>query len=203
METILEIDKDLLIWINSFHTGWLDPVMLMITKTEFWSPLYLFFIYLIFKKLDRNAWFAMAGAGLTILLADQITASIMKPFFQRLRPSQDPAIQNLIHLVVNSKGEIYRGGLYGFASSHAANTFGTAMFMWLLFKDHTRWIALAFLWAASMTYTRLYLGAHFPGDILVGGIVGMLSGRAGFKFFAWLKRRRERKGVEVELGSRQ
>ena len=119
METILEIDKDLLIWINSFHTGWLDPVMLMITKTEFWSPLYLFFIYLIFKKLDRDAWFAMAGAGLTILLADQITASFMKPFFQRLRPSQDPAIQNLIHLVVNSKGEIYRGGLYGFASSHA------------------------------------------------------------------------------------
>src|SRR5262245_50303337 len=126
MDTILELDKDLLIWINSFHADWLDPVMLLITRTFFWTPLYLFFIYLIFKKFERDAWFVMAGAALTILLADQITASILKPTFQRLRPSNDPDIQNLLHLVTDSKGVIYRGGLYGFASSHAANTFGTA-----------------------------------------------------------------------------
>jgi len=192
MDTILEIDKNLLIWINSFHADWLDPIILIITKTAFWTPLYLLFIFLIFKNLDRDAWFALAGAALTILLADQITSSIMKPFFQRLRPSHDPSIQNLLHLVANSKGEIYRGGLYGFASGHAANTFGVATFMWLLFKNRTRWMAFAFLWAAVMTYTRLYLGVHFPGDILFGSLVGVLSGLAGFKLFEWLKMRKNR-----------
>ena len=198
METILEIDKDLLIWINSFHAVWLDPIMFVITKTAFWTPLYLFLFFLIFKKLDRDAWLAMAGAGLTILLADQITAGIMKPVFQRLRPSQDPSIQNLLHLVADAKGEIYRGGLYGFASSHAANTFGISTFMWLLFKDRSKWMALAFIWAASMTYTRLYLGVHFPTDILVGGIIGVLSGVAGFRFFGWLKRKREKRLLKLE-----
>jgi undecaprenyl-diphosphatase len=190
MDTILELDKDLLIWINSFHADWLDPIMLVITKTFFWTPLYLFFIFLIFKKLGKDAWFGLAGAALTILLADGISAQIMKPFFERLRPSQDPNMQNLLHLVTNSKGEIYRGGMYGFASSHAANTFGTATFMWLLFRDKTKWIGLAFIWAASMTYTRLYLGVHFPGDILVGGMVGVLSGIAGYKLYVWLNKRR-------------
>jgi undecaprenyl-diphosphatase len=193
MDTILELDKNLLIWINSFHADSLDPIMLVITKTAFWTPLYLLFIFLLFKKLEKDAWLAIAGAALTILLADGITAQIMKPLFQRLRPSQDPDIQNLLHLVTNSNGKIYRGGLYGFASSHAANTFGTAMFMWLVFKDYSKWIGLAFLWAASMTYTRLYLGVHFPGDILVGGVVGILSGFAGHRLFVWLKRKREAK----------
>jgi len=193
METILEIDKDLLVWINSFHTDWLDPVVLIITKTSFWTPLYLFFIYLIFKKLGQDAWFALAGAALTILLSDQITSSIMKPFFQRLRPSHDPSIQDMLHFVANAKGKIYRGGLYGFASGHAANTFGTATFVWLVLKDRTRWIALAFLWAAVMTYTRLYLGVHFPGDILVGALVGVLSALTGYKLFRWLKERRNKK----------
>lgn len=193
MDTILELDKDLLIWINSFHADWLDPIMLIITKTFFWTPLYLFFIFLIFKKLEKDAWFALAGAILTILLADGITSQIMKPFFERLRPSQDPSVQNLLHLVTNSKGEIYRGGLYGFASSHAANTFGTATFMWLLFRDKTKWISLAFIWAVCMTYTRLYLGVHYPGDILVGGMIGVLSGIAGYKLFGWLRKRRHEK----------
>jgi len=195
MDTILEIDKDLLIWINSFHTAWLDPVMLIVTKTAFWTPLYLFFIYLIFKKLGPNAWFAIAGAALTILLTEEITSGLMKPFFQRLRPSNDPSVQNLLHLVADSKGVIYHGGKYGFASSHAANTFGTATLMWLLFKDRTRWMIFAFLWAAIMTYTRLYLGVHFPGDILVGALIGVLSGVAGYKLFMWLKGRRERRTV--------
>jgi undecaprenyl-diphosphatase len=193
MDTILEIDKDLLIWINSFHADWLDPIVLTATKTAFWTPLYLLLIFLIFKNFERDAWFAMAGAALTILLADQITASIMKPLFQRLRPSQDPTIQDLLHLVANSKGNLYRGGLYGFASSHAANTFGTATFVWLLFKDKSKWIGLVFFWAIVMTYTRLYLGVHFPGDILVGGIIGALSGIFGFRLFNWLKARRKKK----------
>ena len=193
MDTILELDKDLLIWINGFHADWLDPVILLVTSTEFWIPLYLLFIYLMFKKLERHHWVAIACAVITIILADQITASLMKPLFQRLRPSRDPSVQNFLHLVVNSKGEIYRGGLYGFASSHAANTFGVSVYLWLLLKDRTRWIGLAFLWAAIATYTRLYLGVHFPGDILVGALVGALCGFVSFRLFKKIVAIREKR----------
>lgn len=191
MNTILELDKDLLVWINSFHVDWLDPIMLTITKTEFWTPVYLLFIYLIFQKADSmTAWWMVAGAGLTVLLADQITASIMKPFFERWRPSRDPNVNYLLHLVMQPNGEPYTGGKYGFASSHAANSFGIATYMWLQLRSKYKWLVLFFIWAAFLTYTRLYLGVHYPGDILVGGLVGVLSAFAGIKFFKWIEAKR-------------
>ncbi len=100
----------------------------------------------------------------------------MKPFFARLRPSQDPSVQTLLHLV-----DGYRGGLYGFASGHAANTMGVAFFVWLSMRSVYRWIGLIFIWAIVMTYTRIYLGVHYPGDILVGGVIGLFCGWIGYK----------------------
>jgi undecaprenyl-diphosphatase len=182
IEELIELDKKLLVFLNGFHSPVLDPVMLFVTKTEFWIPLYAFLIFLMFKNFKREAWFLLIGAAITILLADQITSSIMKPFFERLRPSQDPSMQNLIHLVDN-----YRGGLYGFASSHAANTFGVALFVWLVLRPVYNWIFLIFLWAAVMTYTRIYLGVHYPGDIMVGALVGLVSGWVGFKSSEFLR----------------
>lgn len=126
----------------------------------------------------------LAGAGLTILLADQITSSIMKPYFARLRPSHDPALNGLLHLVNG-----YKGGLYGFASGHAANTFGIATFFWLLFRSRYNWIGLLFLWAVAVTYTRLYLGVHYPSDILVGGTIGILSGTTGHLLTMFLQKK--------------
>lgn len=185
IEELLEWDKRALIFLNGLHTQGLDPVMLTITKTFFWTPLYLFFIFLIFKTWKKEGWMFLLGAIVTIVLSDQITSSLMKPFFERLRPSHDPTIQNLLHLVND-----YRGSLYGFASSHAANTFGIAMFMWLAFRGIYRWIFLVFIWAALMTYTRIYLGVHFPGDILVGALVGMISGWLGFRISLYIKNKK-------------
>jgi len=181
MDSIIELDKKLLVYLNSMHMDWLDPIMLQITKTQFWIPLYLFLIYLVFKNFNTRGWLVLAGAGLAILLADQITSSLMKPYFERLRPSQEPTLQGIVHIVND-----YRGGLYGFASSHAANTFATALFVWLLFRNKYKWMPILFLWAAVMTYTRIYLGVHYPGDILVGGIVGLFSGWAGYRFYLYL-----------------
>jgi len=183
----MELDRRLLVWLNSFHTGWLDPVMYYTSQTLFWLPLYLFLLWLIIKDFKKEWWIPMIGIAITILLADQITASIMKPFFARLRPSQEPTLQGIVHLVTDHNGEIYTGGLYGFASSHAANTFATATFFTLLFRSKHRWITWLFLWAAGMTYTRIYLGAHYPGDILVGGTVGVVSALVGFKVYRWIK----------------
>jgi len=114
MTKILEWDEQLFLWMNSFHSPWLDPVMLLITKTAFWMPLYVVLLYLIFTHYKKEGWLILAGIGLAILLSDQITSTLMKPLFERLRPSQEPALQGFVHIVNG-----YRGGLYGFASSHA------------------------------------------------------------------------------------
>lgn len=184
MDKIIELDKKLFLFLNGFHTDELDSVMLLITKTNFWTPLYLLLIYFIFKRYNSEGWLILAGAAIMIILSDQITSSLMKPFFARLRPSHDPSLQGLVHLV-----DDYRGGLYGFASSHAANTFATALFVWLLFRDSVKWSWVIFIWAVLIAYTRIYLGVHFPGDILGGAMVGLGCGYVGFQFCKWLAKK--------------
>jgi undecaprenyl-diphosphatase len=182
IDQLIEYDKELLQFLNGFHAPWLDPVMLLLTETVAWLPLYIFLLYVIIKEHKRESWIILLGIALTILLADQVTASIMKPYFARLRPSREPSLQGLIHLV-----EGYRGGQFGFASSHAANSFGAATYFFLVFRHAKRWIIWLFLWAAILTYTRIYLGVHYPGDVLVGASVGVVCGWIGFKFSEWLK----------------
>jgi undecaprenyl-diphosphatase len=169
IEFFLELDKNLFIELNSYHAEWLDRVMVLVSHKLTWIPLYLAMVYLIFKIYGRKGIVAVICIALTIVLADQITSTFMKPFFARLRPTHEPELSDLVHIVNG-----YRGEKFGFASSHAANTFGLALFVFLLFRERTRQVRWIFLWALIVAYSRIYLGVHYPGDIIVGAVVGMI-----------------------------
>jgi len=178
IDQLIALDKELFFILNGIHTPWLDIIMESMSKTLVWLPLYLFLFYQIFKEYKTRSWIVLLGVGLVILLTDQTTSSFMKPFFGRLRPSHEPSLEGLIHLVNG-----YTGGTFGFASSHAANTFGLATYLTLVFRSSKPWMMWLFLWAALMSYTRIYLGVHYPGDIAVGAAVGMLFGWISFLIY--------------------
>jgi len=185
METLAGWDRSLLLFLNSLHSEGLDPVVLAATSTTFWTPLYLWFIYLMFVKLDRKAWLALVAVALTVLLADQSASGILKPLVGRLRPSHEPGLQDLLHLLTDGSGQPYKGGLYGFPSSHAANAFGVATFLWLTLRKQIRWVWVVFLVAAIISWTRLYAGVHYPSDVLTGALIGSGWAYACWKGFNW------------------
>lgn len=174
MDQVIALDKALFLLLNRQHTLWLDPVMVFLSNTWCWLPLYLILVVQIVRMYKSKSWIPLLAIALVILMSDQITTTLMKPFFARVRPSHEPSLVNLIHLVNG-----YKGGLYGFASSHAANTFGVATFLSLLFQQKP-WHLWLFVWPVVVSYSRIYLGVHYPGDILAGAIVGILCGWVAF-----------------------
>lgn len=182
ISTLDKLDKQLFLLLNDLHTSWMDPVMFYASKTEVWTPMFLLLLYFIFKDHRKETWIILLGVALTILLADQITTSIMKPWFGRLRPSWSPDLSGLVHHVND-----YRGGKFGFPSSHAANTFGTAVFL-VLTHSLRRWMYLLFVWALFVSFSRIYLGVHYPGDILAGALIGSACGWLASRVVFFLKR---------------
>ncbi|MFT4033251.1 MAG: phosphatase PAP2 family protein [Siphonobacter sp.] len=164
-----EIDTEVFLALNGAHTSWLDPIMYWISDRDFWFPFYgIFVAWLIWKYRRKAPGIILTCVG-TIALADQITSSILKPWVARLRPCHEARIERMVHVVWEC------GGSYGFASSHAANSFGFALTVFLLLGRENPWTKYLFLWAALVSYSRIYVGAHYPLDVLVGAIVGMLA----------------------------
>jgi undecaprenyl-diphosphatase len=188
IEALTELDKQLFLYLNGLHAGWLDPIMLYISQTYIWIPLYLLLLFFILKNFGRDSWIPLLGILVTIVLSDQITSSVIKPLFERLRPSREPSLSGMVHIVNG-----YKGGLYGFVSSHAANTFGVSLFVWVLFRSEYKWLWVLFIWATIVSYSRIYLGVHYPGDILGGMAIGFASSFSGIKFYQWLQKFMKRK----------
>jgi undecaprenyl-diphosphatase len=171
IDFLLEIDRFLLIKINSWHAPWLDSVMITLTNGLTWLPLFLLVIGMMIYKFRWQSLVLLVFIGIVIFLTDRISAGLIKPWVGRLRPSHETDLEGLLHLVNN-----YKGGLYSFVSSHAANAFGIATFLWLTIRKRIGWIWIMFVWAIVFSYTRIYLGVHYPFDILGGAILGMVIG---------------------------
>ncbi|HEY9117966.1 MAG TPA: phosphatase PAP2 family protein [Roseivirga sp.] len=166
----LEIwDKALFKFLNGLHNSFFDFLMPGISNKYIWIPLYLLILYYLIRRSGFKTLYIIIGIGLLIFLSDQSASGILKPWVERLRPCYDPTLEGQVHLLKGC------GGKYGFASSHASNSFAVAMFAWLMLKDHIKFIWLLFPWAILVAYSRVYIGVHFPGDIMVGAILGILS----------------------------
>lgn len=170
IDTLIELDKEALLFLNSLHSPYWDNFFWMFTNKIVWIPFYLTVAYVLFKNHGLKGIVTLLIVGLLITLCDQISTNIFKEGFERFRPSHNPELKDIIHLVAGK-----RGGTFGFVSSHATNSFGLALFLALLFKNKITSIFL-FLWATINSYSRIYMGVHFPGDILGGLLLGLLLG---------------------------
>ena len=165
---MLELDTDILLWINGHHTEWLDGVMWYISQAWVWIPLYVVLIGLLIWRFGWK-WGLVYTVALVaaVGLSDWISSGVIKHLVCRPRPTHEPALEGLVH-VVNG----YVGGAYGFVSSHAANTMSLAVLFGLIWNkiNHQAWWLLSYV--VVNCYSRMYLGVHYPGDILGGLLVG-------------------------------
>ena len=169
MGMLEQLDQQLFLFLNSVNSPFWDKVMLFLSMKVVWAPLYLVILIYLGKKYKKKFRIIILFVILAVALTDQ-TALIIKYSFDRLRPCHEPSLQGLVHLV---KGEC--GGKFGFVSSHAANSFNVALLSLMFIKK--RWYSVSIIfWAAAVAYSRIYLGAHYPGDVLCGAIVGSLIG---------------------------
>ena len=180
LERLNAIDTKLFLWLNNHHSPFMDKLMWFISGKEEWIPLYLIIIGYIVYKYRWKSIYVFIAVGLFVTLADQISTSVFKDGFKRLRPSHVEELKGMVHHVND-----YYGGLYGFVSSHAANSFAMAAFTSLLFQK--RWYTISiFIWASVVSYSRIYLGVHYPGDIIAGALLGYVIGYGVFKLYAYI-----------------
>lgn len=173
-------DKNLFLYLNGMHTNWLDPIMKALSSIPFWIPFYVLLIgWMIYRRRTEGVY-ALLFIGLAFGLTDQLSVHLFKNVFQRLRPCHDPEIQSLVYSLENC------GGRFGFISNHAANTFSLALFSSLFWKNKYFSIGI-FIWATAVSYSRIYVGKHFPLDVLCGAAFGLLCGWVSYLLFVWSK----------------
>jgi undecaprenyl-diphosphatase len=165
------LDRDLLLWINSHHNTFLDAIMYWASDRFVWIPLYVFLLVLFIKSKHIKTWLVLICAALLILLCDQ-SANLFKEYFKQLRPCHEASLINLLHLVNG-----YCGGTFGYVSSHAANSTGLAVFVLMLHNNKLPWLRyIMVFYVLIICYSRIYLAAHYPSDIMRGIFIGIVFG---------------------------
>ena len=173
------MDTMVFLTVNSHHNAYFDSVMWLVSGKLIWVPMYVSLFFVLLKNYSYKVVFAILLAiGVIILFTDSFTAQIIRPWVCRLRPSNlDNPMSSMVHIV-----DGYRGGAYGFPSNHASNTWGLAFFITFLFRRY-KLTFFFFLWALLVCYSRMYLGVHYFGDLLIGGLLALAGASTVFYVF--------------------
>ena len=168
IDFLIEVDQAMMLALNDMHTAYLDSFMMLFSGRWAWVPMYVaIFCAVLWRYGWRRGLLLSLAVGLAVTIADQTCASLLRPLAERLRPANlDNPLSTMIHIVNG-----YRGGQYGFPSCHAANTFALAAAVAILLRRRGV-VTFVYAWALVTCYSRIYLGVHYPGDLLVGAIVG-------------------------------
>jgi undecaprenyl-diphosphatase len=170
LEYLEKADESLFLFLNGFHNSFLDVIMYWASDQLFWIPFYGWLAFFLFRKLGRTAWRYFFLIALMIVASDQLSSHLIKNWVRRPRPSHVTSLANRIHF-----SKAGPGGEYGFVSGHAANGFALAVFLLLSLPQEYRPLKILVLsWASLVSYSRIYNGVHYPGDVIGGALLGTL-----------------------------
>ena len=192
LQRLVDIDKQVMLTLNGSDSLYMDGVMKVYTSTMVWIPVALVLLFVLLKNnTPRISILAVLAVVLTIVACDQVSSHLIKPLVGRLRPCNDPTIMHLIDTVNG-----YRSGGYSFVSSHACNSFGIFTLVSLMIRNRTHSLSLL-LWAAINAFSRIYLGVHYPGDILCGALLGAVIGTVVYLIFNFIRHKVEYSSVRI------
>ncbi|MDZ4666638.1 MAG: phosphatase PAP2 family protein [bacterium] len=177
LDNLLQFDKQFFLAINNgLANSFFDFLCPYLRMQEFWYPLYAVIIFFIVKKYSKESWKILLAVALMIVATDQFSANLVKNTFMRLRPCAEPSLDGLVrHLIDRCAG-------YSFMSAHATNHFALAVFIAFFFKEY-KWLKWTLLfWAFSIAFSQVYVGVHYPFDVIAGGLTGILFGTAFSKY---------------------
>ena len=175
-EKIIDLDKEVLVYLNNLGSETYDGLWLIITKQIYWTPFFLFIFYLLQKKIGwKKFGYYILFTAVLLLICDQ-TVNLFKYGFERLRPVNDTEINGLLRIVKTSKS-------FSFFSGHATNSMASTVFMVMVLRKYYKHAYLVFLFPLIFAYSRIYLGLHFPTDILTGYVFGATMGFVCYKLY--------------------
>lgn len=182
MDEIIQLDKDLFLFLNTLGSTTWDGFWTFLSERSYWIPLYLILLFLLYRNFGlKKTSLILILTLLMVLFTDQIT-NLFKDGFQRPRPCFTPEFEGIMRGV-----GCERRGLYGFTSAHSSNHFAIALLLGLIFRGTYRWmLPFLLIWAALIAYSRIYLGVHFPLDVICGGAMGLILGWTFYKLFNFL-----------------
>jgi undecaprenyl-diphosphatase len=188
-EKIISLDKQILIYLNNLGSPQYDNLWLMITKPIYWTPFFLILLYLIFKKLGAKQGFIILGSIALIILVNDQTTNLIREIFKRLRPCNDPSINQIIRLMELNPAthELYKPVQFSFVSGHSSNSMATMLFLFLILKKHYKNLGFIFIFPLIFAYSRIYCGVHFPIDILGGFTLGSIFAILFYKVYNYFQ----------------